>query len=297
MFANTSGNLPLSDEQKSALAQFVLSGGGFIGTHSATDTSYDWPHYGEILDAYFREHPWTREATVKVEDRSHPSTEGLGDNFAIREEFYVFRENPRPRVHVLLSLDSASVGASGDYPLAWCSLYGAGRVYYNALGHFESTWEAPRFQQQILGAIRWAGNRTPLGGCDDASVTVTPTLPLTVTPTPLTIGCSPRPPVSLDVSRPRSGTLDVTIAANDNGALVGNRLQRVAFNRVTNGAISIGSFADRRSPFFVELAPTVRDARFTADRVDATRPLHVDLAVTDGCGTWPTFIGGGPSAF
>jgi type 1 glutamine amidotransferase len=296
MFANTSGNLPLSDAQKAALDQFVTSGGGFIGTHSATDTLYDWPQYGEMIDAYFSEHPWTREATVKVEDRSHPATEGLGESFDIREEFYVFRDNPRPRVHVLLSLDAASVGASGDYPLAWCSLYGAGRVYYNALGHVESTWEDVRFQQQILGAIRWTGGRTPTSGCDSAPATLTPTAAPTATPTPMPIGCSARPRVSLDVSRPRSGALDVVIAANDNDILIGNRLQRVAFSRITNGSVTIGSLADRRSPFVAALSPAVRATRFTVDRIDALRPIHVDLVVTDGCGNWPTFVGGGPSA-
>ena len=35
------------------------------------------------------------------------------------EEFYTFRENPRPRVQVLVRLDAASVGSTGDYPIAW----------------------------------------------------------------------------------------------------------------------------------------------------------------------------------
>jgi type 1 glutamine amidotransferase len=72
------------------------------------------------------------------------------------EEFYTFRENPRPRVRVLLSLDAASVGSNGDFPLAWSQTYGAGRTYYNALGHFGETWQDRRFQQQITAAIRWA---------------------------------------------------------------------------------------------------------------------------------------------
>ena len=54
------------------------------------------------------------------------------------EEFYTFRDNPRPRVQVLLRLDAASVGAAGDYPLAWAQSFGSGRTYYNALGHFDS---------------------------------------------------------------------------------------------------------------------------------------------------------------
>ena len=159
MFALTSGELPLSAVQKSALVDFVASGGGFIGIHSATDTLYNWPEYGRLVGAYFREHPWTQRADVVVEDQSHPSASGLGAGFSILEEFYTFRDNPRGRVQVLLRLDAASVGSTGDDPLAWSHAFGAGRSYYNALGHFAETWRDQRFLRQLAGAIRWASGR------------------------------------------------------------------------------------------------------------------------------------------
>ena len=56
-------------------------------------------------------------------------------------------------------VDPASVGSSGDYPLAWAQSFGSGRAYYNALGHFSSTWADARFQRQLAGAIRWAAKR------------------------------------------------------------------------------------------------------------------------------------------
>jgi type 1 glutamine amidotransferase len=159
MFALTTGELPLSNEQKAALLGFVDEGGGFIGVHSAADTLYEWSDYGRLVGAYFREHPWTQQGTVIVEDPSHAANAGVGAQFSLREEFYTFRDNPRPRVHVLLRLDAASVGASGDYPLAWSHSFGRGRAYYNALGHFAETWSDPRFQAQLRSAIRWAARR------------------------------------------------------------------------------------------------------------------------------------------
>jgi uncharacterized protein len=159
MFALTSGELPLTAMQKSALLEFVSSGHGFIGIHSATDTLYEWPDYGRLVGAYFRDHPWTQQGTVIVEDPSHPATSGLGDRFALMEEFYTFQDNPRARVHVLLRLDPSSVASTGDYPLAWTQSFGAGRAYYNALGHFPSTWTDARFQRQLVGAIRFAAGR------------------------------------------------------------------------------------------------------------------------------------------
>ena len=158
-FALTSGELPFTSDQKAAIVNFVSSGKGFLGAHSATDTLYEWADYGRLVGAYFKEHPWTQQATVIVEDPSHPAAAGIGDRFALMEEFYTFRENPRPRVQVLLRLDAASVGATGDYPLAWAHSFGSGRAYYNALGHFSSTWTDARFQRQLQGAIRWVAGR------------------------------------------------------------------------------------------------------------------------------------------
>ena len=158
-FALTTGELPFDLDQKNAILDFVSGGKGFLGVHSATDTLYEWPEYGQLVGAYFKEHPWTRTASVIVEDEGHPATAGLGSRFSLNEEFYAFRDDPRPRVHVLLRLDTASVGASGDYPLAWTQAYGAGRSYYNALGHFPETWRDARFQRQIVGAIQWLAKR------------------------------------------------------------------------------------------------------------------------------------------
>ena len=159
MFAMTSGELPFATEQKAAILDFVNSGKGFVGFHSATDTLRGWADYGRLVGAYVVDHPWTQPARVIVEDASHPAT-GIRDPFTLEEEFYVFDSNPRARVQVLLRLDAASVGATGDFPLAWAQSFGGGRAYYNALGHFPATWRDARFQAQVIAAIKWAGRRT-----------------------------------------------------------------------------------------------------------------------------------------
>ena len=58
--------------------------------------------------------------------------------------------------HILLRADPASLATEGDLPLAWTKAYGGGRVYYNALGHFDAGWEEPGFQAQLLVGLRWA---------------------------------------------------------------------------------------------------------------------------------------------
>src|SRR5262249_42609241 len=164
----TSGELELSDQQKADLLAFVRGGKGFGGVHSATDTLYTWPEYGEMIGAYFNGHPWAQEVGIRVEDRDHPVTAGLGDSFRIADEIYQFRSFSRERTHVLLSLDTTSVDltkegvdrADGDFPLAWIREYGDGRVFYTALGHPESTWLDERFQKLLLNAILWLASES-----------------------------------------------------------------------------------------------------------------------------------------
>src|SRR5262245_51213185 len=68
VFFFTSGELPLSDSQKAALLDFVRSGKGFGGAHSATDTLYTWPDYAGLIGAVFDGHPWVQKVRMDVED-------------------------------------------------------------------------------------------------------------------------------------------------------------------------------------------------------------------------------------
>lgn len=160
----TTGELPISDAQKAAFLDFIRSGKGFVGIHSATDTFYKWPEYGELIGGYFDQHPWHQEVTINVEDPQHPATHHLQKTFKLTDEIYQFKDFSRSRVHVLLSLDASSVDLNKpavhrtdkDFALAWCRNYGSGRVFYTALGHRPEVWQDERFQQLILGAVRWA---------------------------------------------------------------------------------------------------------------------------------------------
>ncbi len=162
----TTGELPMDDEQKAALLEFVRGGKGFVGIHNATDTFYQWPEYGEMIGAYFAGHPWTQEVGVIVEDTEHPATAMLGQSFRVMDEIYTFKSWSRDATHVLMSLDNTSVDLSkgnredNDYALAWCHEYGEGRVMYTGLGHPPELWDEPWFLEHILECIKWAGRLT-----------------------------------------------------------------------------------------------------------------------------------------
>lgn len=169
VFFYTSGELPISTEQKQDLLSFVREGGGFGGAHSATDTFYSWPEYGELIGARFDGHPWVQEVRADIEDPAHPAVRDLVPGFSITDEIYQFREFSRSRIRVLLSLDTASVNihatgvnrTDGDFPLAWVQPFGNGRVFYTALGHFEGTWQNERFRNMLMHALLWITHQEP----------------------------------------------------------------------------------------------------------------------------------------
>src|SRR5258707_1897339 len=119
----TTGELPMNDAQKQALLDFVRSGGGFLGVHSATDTFYWWPEYGKLIGGYFDQHPWHQAVRVDVADRSDPLVAFLGASMAISHEIYQIRDFDVGGSHVLLGPDPASVelyhANDHQHPYCW----------------------------------------------------------------------------------------------------------------------------------------------------------------------------------
>lgn len=105
-------------------------------------------------------------ARVIVEDRSSPAMRGWRRSIIRTDEWYGFSTNPRPRVHVLASLDESSYNPgrgpmNGDHPIAWCHSYQGGRSVYTALGHPITALRDPAFLSHILGSIRLAMGAVP----------------------------------------------------------------------------------------------------------------------------------------
>jgi type 1 glutamine amidotransferase len=59
-----------------------------------------------------------------------------------------------------MKLDMTSVKNPGkrtdkDNALSWVHEYGKGRVFYTALGHRPEVWNDDRFQQHVIGGLRY----------------------------------------------------------------------------------------------------------------------------------------------
>ncbi|WP_308402094.1 ThuA domain-containing protein [Streptomyces sp. RKAG293] len=156
IWLSTTGDV-LDAAQQSAFEQYIRSGGGYAGVHAAADTEYDWPWYGSLVGAYFDSHPAIQQAAVTVEDRTDPATAHLPARWTRTDEWYNYRANPRPQVHVLTALDESSYSGGtmgGDHPNTWCHPYDGGRAWYTGMGHTQESWADPAFTTLVLGGIR-----------------------------------------------------------------------------------------------------------------------------------------------
>jgi type 1 glutamine amidotransferase len=157
VFLSTSGDV-LDDAGRDTLTGYIAAGGSWLGIHGASTTEYDWPWFGDLAGARFDQHPPVQVGAITVEDRDHPATRHLDATWTRRDEWYAFRANPRPRVHVLLTVDEASYtgGTMGaDHPIAWCHDRLGGRSCYTALGHTDESFAEPAFLRHLSGALSW----------------------------------------------------------------------------------------------------------------------------------------------
>ena len=171
VFANTTGDLPIPDRE--AFLEWIKSGKGFVGMHSASDTFHGFPPFIEMLGGEFKTHGAQVEVDAINQDKECPACRHLPGDWKVFDEIYQFKNFERAKVHGLLTLDKhPNDKTPGDYPIAWMKEYGKGRVFYTSLGHREDIWDpewkdgkgqrknspeiSRQYQQHILGGIEWA---------------------------------------------------------------------------------------------------------------------------------------------
>ena len=158
VFMMTTGDV-LDSAQQAAFQRFIRGGRGYVGVHSASDTEYDWPWYGQLVGAYFRSHPRVQEARLDVRDRTHLSTKCLPEAWTRRDEWYDFKAPPPADAKVLVTIDEKSYqgGRMGDvHPMVWYREFDGGRTIYSEMGHTHESWKEQAYLDHLAGAILWA---------------------------------------------------------------------------------------------------------------------------------------------
>lgn len=151
----------IAKEPLAGLLAAVKSGTGLAGWHGGLGDAYrneteyrymvggDWvAHPGGIIDY-----------EVRIVDHRDPVTAGLSD-FKVHSEQYLMHVNPNNKV-----LATTTFSGSHDpwidgctMPVVWKKVYGAGRVFYNSLGHTADVFEIPQALAIMQRGMLWASD-------------------------------------------------------------------------------------------------------------------------------------------
>ncbi|MDI1290563.1 MAG: ThuA domain-containing protein, partial [bacterium] len=153
----TTGKLPFDARQ---LAAWVEAGGTLVGVHSATDTLSEDPDYVPLIGGVFDGHPWNEEVTLVAPDTNFAQpdlgftaeyqTNPSRYTFRLSDEIYQFKQLSKDRTVTLrLAPGQPKMEEGRDYPIAWTSVRGKGRVFYTALGHGPNVWNNEEFVQHV----------------------------------------------------------------------------------------------------------------------------------------------------
>jgi plastocyanin/type 1 glutamine amidotransferase len=189
VWLSTTGDV-LNDAQQDAFERYIQAGGGYVGIHAAADTEYTWGWYGQLVGAYFRNHPagvypnGGRDGSVDIEDTNEPSTEGLPVRWNRIDEWYNYQSPDNPNVggggndysarnsdvHVLATLDETTYDegdgndpVADDHPISWCSDFDGGHMWYTGMGHTEESFgtEPGNLRSHILGGLETVTGAEP----------------------------------------------------------------------------------------------------------------------------------------
>lgn len=188
IFNNNCGNKGpvMNPKEQAAFQKYIQNGGGFLGVHCAGAILREgapfqsW--YEGLLGTRMVDHPKVQQARLVVEDRSHPATSHLPEEWIVIDEFHRYGSNPREKVNVLISVDEDSYQGTqkmgGDHPFVWYHEYDGGRSFFTSLGHTKEVYRNPKFEKLIEGAIFWTAEAEDVKTDEASSVNHTAKLPI-----------------------------------------------------------------------------------------------------------------------
>ncbi len=170
----TTLDLPIpEDARRYFFGEWIYQKGhGVLGFHSAGDTYHNFAPYWDLMGGVFIGHPWNAgtQVTLTNHEPNHPLAASFGPELTLKEEIYMYRRWQPEKCRVLLSLDYAksplkaapgkkgpviNINYGAHVPVCWIKTMGEGKLYYNNLGHNETSWANKQYLDSITQAIRW----------------------------------------------------------------------------------------------------------------------------------------------
>jgi type 1 glutamine amidotransferase len=151
-------------EQSRPVMKAVADGTGIAGCHGGlcdafrSDVAWQFMTGGNWVS-----HPGGDgvEYTVNITDEAYPFLEGIED-FEVKTEHYYLHVDPAVKVLATTRFPSVrwvhSSNGEVDMPVVWKKYWGAGRVFYNSLGHHGDVFDQMEPLEIMKRGMLWAAD-------------------------------------------------------------------------------------------------------------------------------------------
>ncbi len=149
----------ISPETGKRLWDAVQRGTGLGGFHGGMADGFPASEHFRFLvgGQYVREPGGIRRYTVNITDRADPIMAGI-DDFAYESEQYYLHVDPANHVLATTTFDGMEYPwiRGVVMPTVWKKSFGAGRVFFSALGHVPEEFEHAAMRNILLRGLCWA---------------------------------------------------------------------------------------------------------------------------------------------
>lgn len=149
----------ITKEQESGLLEAVKGGVGIGGWHGGMADSFrNNTEYQFMVGGQWVAHPGgVIDYRVNITNHDDPITAGLSD-FAMHSEQYYMHVDPSNEVLATTTFNGEHAAwIDGTVmPVVWKRRYGAGKVFYNSLGHVAADFDVPEAREITRRGLLWA---------------------------------------------------------------------------------------------------------------------------------------------
>ena len=149
----------ITGEQEKALVGAVAAGAGLGGFHGGMGDAFrSATSYQFVVGGQFVSHPDNmKDYVVQISKASDPIVAGLKD-FSVHSEQYYMHVDPSNEVLATTTFQTKDAPwVNGTVmPVVWKRKYGAGRVFYQSIGHGPTELEIPEVREITKRGLIWA---------------------------------------------------------------------------------------------------------------------------------------------
>jgi type 1 glutamine amidotransferase len=147
----------ITEEQGTAIKDFVTAGNGFYALHNCSNISLSSKPYREVMGGAYISHPPLRPFEVHATANKHPITEGMKPFIVNDEQHYViYDKDPKYVIMEAENIDGLKFEDLGTKSVSgWAYDFGKGRVVFTAVGHTIHAMWNPQYVEIQKRSIRW----------------------------------------------------------------------------------------------------------------------------------------------